>query len=94
MAKPNPTDPYRHPTPPAPGKTLSVRVDDGTSDDLAILMRAHRDASDATRQALLILANAYYEAWRRGHYPPGVAPVIETVNIKPYQPVRHPDQAV
>lgn len=94
MADTNPTDPYRHPKPPAPGKTISVRVDEGTSDDLAVIMRAGLSASDAVRQALLILANVYYETWKRGHYPPGEAPQITTVNVATPRPVRQSDQAV
>ncbi|MBB6415823.1 hypothetical protein [Streptomyces sp. AK010] len=69
-------------------------LDEGMYDDLRVIMKTGCDASAAVRQALLLLANLYYEAWNRGHYPTGVAPVIETANIKPYKPVRQPDQHV
>ncbi|WP_146051149.1 hypothetical protein [Streptomyces noursei] len=59
-----------------------------------MIMRTGCDASAAVRQAVLFLANVYYEAWARGHYPAGVAPVITSANIEPYRPVRQTDQAV
>ncbi|MFK0108532.1 hypothetical protein [Streptomyces sp. NPDC091217] len=97
MANPNPTQqPTKAPNlPPDVGRSLSVRIlDKGMYDDLRVIMQTGCDASTAVRQALLILANVYDGAWRRGHYPTGVAPVILTTNIKPYKPVRQPDQAV
>lgn len=75
--------------------TTSVRInDEGMYDDLRVIMQTGCDASTAVRQALLILATVYYEAWNRGHYPHGVAPVITSANLQPYQPVRQADQAV
>ncbi|MEW1774690.1 hypothetical protein [Streptomyces sp. NPDC086777] len=97
MAIPNPTEqPAKAPNlPPDVGKALSVRIlDEGMYDDLRVIMKTGCDASTAVRQALLILANVYHEAWNRGHYPAGVAPVIVTTNIKPYKPVRQPEQDV
>lgn len=97
MADTNPTQqpPAPLPLPPAVGRSLSVRVlDAGMYDDLRVIMQTGCDASAAVRQALLIAANVYYEAWDRGHYPPGVAPVIASANIEPYRPVRQLDQAV
>lgn len=94
MANANPTD-DRPNLPPDVGRSLSVRIlDDGMYDDLRVIMQTGCDASAAVRQALLILANVYYAAWERGHYPEGVAPVITTANIAPYEPVGRVDQAV
>lgn len=97
MTRTQPTErPAKAPSlPPPVGRSLSVRIlDEGMYDDLRVIMKTGCDASAAVRQALLLLANLYYEAWNRGHYPTGVAPVIETANIKPYKPVRQPDQHV
>ncbi|MFF1307276.1 hypothetical protein [Streptomyces sp. NPDC058307] len=97
MTNTQPTErPAKAPNLPPPiGRSLSVRIlDEGMYDDLRVIMKTGCDASAAVRQALLLLANLYYEAWNRGHYPTGVAPVIETANIKPYKPVRQPDQHV
>ncbi|WP_282792077.1 hypothetical protein [Streptomyces sp. CC224B] len=81
--------------PPAVGRSVSVRIlDEGMYDDLRVIMQTGCDVSAAVRQALLILANVYHEAWKGGHYPPGVAPVITHTSIAPYCPVRQPDQAV
>ncbi|GHJ27013.1 hypothetical protein TPA0910_14460 [Streptomyces hygroscopicus subsp. sporocinereus] len=97
MAKPQTTQqPTDTPNlPPTVGRSLSVRIlDEGMYDDLRVIMQTGCDASTAVRQALLILANVYYEVWNRGHYPHGVAPVIESANIAPYRPVRRDDQQV
>ncbi|MFI5474994.1 hypothetical protein ACIA6D_32895 [Streptomyces cacaoi] len=97
MAIPNTTEqPTAAPNlPPPVGRSLSVRIlDEGMYDDLRVIMQTGCDASAAVRQALLLLANVYDGAWTRGHYPAGVAPEIVTTNIKPYRPVRQPDQDV
>lgn len=97
MTTANPTQPpTKAPNlPPPVGRSLSVRVlDEGMYDDLCVIMQTGCDASAAVRQALLLLANVYDGAWKRGHYPTGVAPEIVTTNIKPYRPVRQPDQDV
>ncbi|MEU8721498.1 MULTISPECIES: hypothetical protein [Streptomyces] len=97
MGTTNPTQqPAKAPNlPPPVGRSLSVRInDEGMYDDLRVIMQTGCDASTAVRQALLILATVYYEAWNRGHYPPGVAPVITSANLEPYRPVRQADQAV
>ncbi|MER0481600.1 hypothetical protein ABR737_25235 [Streptomyces sp. Edi2] len=97
MADTNPTQQPPTPSnlPPATGRSLSVRIlDDGMYDDLRVIMQTGCDASAAVRQALLIAANVYYEAWNRGHYPTGIAPVITSANIEPYRPVRQVYQAV
>ncbi|MGW9041235.1 hypothetical protein ACWGQL_01515 [Streptomyces lydicus] len=94
MADTNPTE-TRPNLPPEAGRSLSVRIlDDGMYDDLRVIMQTGCDASAAVRQALLIAANVYYEAWDRGYYPTGIAPVITSANIEPYRPVRRLDQAV
>ncbi|WP_275463361.1 hypothetical protein [Streptomyces noursei] len=97
MANPNPTQQPNTTAnlPPAVGRPLSVRIlDDGMYDDLRVIMQTGCDASTAVRQALLVLANVYYETWSRGHYPAGVAPVITGATMEPYRPVRQADQAV
>lgn len=94
MAKPNPTEPRRN-LPPAVGRSMSVRIlDEGMYDDLAVIMSTGCDASAAVRQALLVLANVYDGAWASGAYPAGVAPVIRTATLDPYEPVRQADEAV
>jgi hypothetical protein len=81
--------------PPPVGRSLSVRiVDEGMYDDLRVIMQTGCDASAAVRQALLILANVYDGAWKRGIVPTGITPEIVTANVKPYRPVRQPDQHV
>ncbi|MEU3917099.1 hypothetical protein [Streptomyces sp. NPDC029004] len=96
MAKSNPTDQQQPANlPPAVGRSLSVRVlDEGMYDDLLVIMQTGCDASAAVRQALLIVANVYYEAWNRGLTPPGTTPEIATVNVKPTRHVRQVDQAI
>ncbi|WP_328361437.1 hypothetical protein OG800_26505 [Streptomyces sp. NBC_00445] len=93
----NPTQPQAKAPhlPPPVGRSLSVRIlDEGMYDDLRVIMQTGCDASAAVRQALLLLANVYDGAWKRGHYPTGVAPEIVTANIKPYCPVRQSVQDV
>ncbi|KUN96187.1 MULTISPECIES: hypothetical protein [Streptomyces] len=97
MATANPTQqPAKVPNlPPEVGRSLSVRIlDEGMWDDLRVIMQTGCDASAAVRQALLILANVYDGAWKRGIVPTGVAPEIVTANVKPHRPVRQPDQDV
>lgn len=86
MAEQNPTD--RRPNlPPEVGKTVSVRIsDEGMYDDLRVIMQTGCTASDAVRQALMIVANVYYEAWSRGHYPTGVVPQIASATLDAYRP--------
>ncbi|MFE6683945.1 hypothetical protein [Streptomyces sp. NPDC057729] len=94
MAKPKTTQ-TKTPTIPAVGKPLSVRVqDEGMRDDLAVIMRTGCTASDAVRQALYVLANAYYAAWDHGHYPPGTTPQIIAHQLAPYDAQQAADQAV
>ncbi|MGW1405036.1 hypothetical protein [Streptomyces sp. NPDC002403] len=94
MAKPKPTQ-TKTPTIPAVGKPLTVRVqDEGMRDDLAVIMRTGCTASDAVRQALYIVANAYHHAWQTGGYPPGTAPQITAHQLAPYDAQQATDQAV
>jgi len=96
MAKPKTTEQQQRPNlPPEVGRSLSVRIlDEGMYDDLRVIMQTGCDASAAVRQALLLVANVYYEAWNRGLTPPGVTPQIVSMNVKPTRPVRRADQAV
>jgi hypothetical protein len=93
MAMPNLIEPARS-QPPAVGKSASVRVDQPLHDDLAVVMRCGVTASDAIRQAVGLLADAYRGAWDIAGYPNGVAPPIESANLAPYDAVRHPEQRV
>ncbi|WP_406014338.1 hypothetical protein OG520_22205 [Streptomyces sp. NBC_00984] len=94
MADKKPTQ-TKAPTIPAVGKPLSVRVqDEGMRDDLAVIMRTGCTASDAVRQALYMLANAYYAAWELGGYPPGTVPQITAHQLAPYDARQATDQAV
>lgn len=97
MAKPKPTQqrPAAPNLPPAVGRSLSVRIlDEGMYDDLRVIMQTGCDASAAVRQALLLVANVYHEAWKRGLTPPGITPEIVSMNVKPTRPVRRDDQQV
>ncbi|MFZ3569265.1 hypothetical protein ACNYS0_20145 [Streptomyces sp. BH034] len=68
------------PTPPAVGRSLSVRVThDDMRDDLAVVMRAHGEAADPVRRAVRLLADAYRRAWDYGDVPDGTAPRILSV---------------
>lgn len=67
--------------PPEIGKALSVRVDADLSDDLAVVMQTGVIASDAVRQALRLLADAYRKAWDYDDCPRGTAPQILAVQI-------------
>jgi hypothetical protein len=63
-------------TPPKPGARPSVRVDQQLSDDLAALMIDGGTVSDAVRQAVAVVANAYRHAWATGRVPEGMAPIV------------------
>ena len=93
MATHQPIEPPRS-QPPAVGKSASVRVDQSLHDDLAVVMRCGVTASDAIRQAVGLLADVYRGAWDMAGYPDGVAPLIESANLAPYDAVRRPDQHV
>ncbi|RAJ61685.1 hypothetical protein K378_04045 [Streptomyces sp. Amel2xB2] len=91
MATPDPNS-ASNPSPPAVGKSASVRVDQPLHDDLAALMQCGITASDAIRDAVGLLADIYRAAWDIGGYPQGIAPLIESANLTPYDAVRHPEQ--
>ncbi|MFJ6748284.1 hypothetical protein ACIQNI_08845 [Streptomyces sp. NPDC091266] len=93
MATPNPIEPARS-QPPAVGKSASVRVDQPLHDDLAVVMRCGVTASDAIRRAVEVLADVYRGAWDVAGYPDGVAPLIESANLAPYDAVRRAEQRV
>lgn len=61
-------------TAPAPGKTLSVRVDEMMHEDLGVLIRSGMNASEAARYCVNIVARAYVQAWERGFTPEGEVP--------------------
>lgn len=69
---------------PQAGKSLSVRVDDTLSDDLAVVMRTGMTASDAVRYAVAFLAHGYAWAWESGLYPDGVPPRRMAVRVPAY----------
>lgn len=67
------------------GDRLSVRItDDEMSDALRILMRRRWKVSDAVREAVIVLATIYGEAWESGYYPPGYKVTIEGATLKEY----------
>jgi hypothetical protein len=79
MAKSNPIQ-RKTATPPAVGRSVSVRVrDEDDRDDLATLMRAHGEAADPVRLAVRLLADAYRRAWDYGDVPDGTPPHILAV---------------
>jgi hypothetical protein len=53
-------------TPPTPGGRITVRVDQGLSDDLQTLARCGLGTSDAVRQAVQALADIHRSAWLYG----------------------------
>ena len=55
---------------------LSVRMDDGLAEDLAVMARVGLSASQSVRIALSIVAGAYEAAWATGAVPEGVQPEI------------------
>lgn len=64
-------------TPPRPGARPSIRVGQDLSDDLAVIMTATGGTlSDAVRDAVRHLADAYRRAWDYGDVPKGTAPTI------------------
>ncbi|MGC5343660.1 hypothetical protein [Streptomyces sp. DT171] len=90
MATKKPT----HRTPPPVGRAVSVRVDTRLYDDLAILMSTGAKASDAVREAVGRLADAYRQAWDYGDTPRGQQPAVRLTTTPRSMPVRRPDQPV
>jgi hypothetical protein len=83
-----------NPSPPAVGRSASVRVDHYLYDNLGVLMRCGMTASDAIRAGVGLLADIYRAAWDMGGYPEGVPPLIESANLAAYDTVRRFDQHV
>ncbi|WP_392668601.1 hypothetical protein [Streptomyces sp. LN785] len=77
-------------TPPAPGKGLSVRVDQELYDDLAVMMSTGITASDAVKHAVSLIAWAYRNAWSKGIVPNGAEPRIEGYSVTPYDRASKP----
>lgn len=70
-------------TAPAPGRRITVRVDDVLSDDLSTLAGAGLGTSDAVRQALALLADTCRSAWDHGVVDEGVLPTVTAVTLEP-----------
>ncbi|MFE7122464.1 hypothetical protein ACFU99_44280 [Streptomyces sp. NPDC057654] len=85
MATPNPTDRPTRPTPPAPGNRTSVRVDAALSDDLAVVMSAGGNASDAIRTAVAMWADMHRTAWAHGVCPDGTRPRLLAYQLEQQQ---------
>lgn len=67
-------------TPPAVGRSLSVRVlDEDMRHDLAVIMRAHGEAAEPVRLAVRLLAESYRRAWDYCDVPDGTVPHIIAV---------------
>ncbi|MGW5304863.1 hypothetical protein ACWERF_13095 [Streptomyces griseoluteus] len=66
----------QQPTPPKPGTRPSIRVDDQLAADLAVVMRAGVNLSDAVRQCVRQVADMYRTAWAEGVVPVGTAPTL------------------
>ncbi|WP_046503121.1 hypothetical protein [Streptomyces odonnellii] len=75
-------------TPPAPGKGLSVRVDQSLYDDLAVMMRPGMTASDAVKYAVALTAGIYRGLSSSGLCPEGTMPLIKAVQVQLHEP-RH-----
>jgi hypothetical protein len=68
-------------------------VDQELHDDLAVMMRTGRDASDAIRHAVSLISWAYRNAWAAGVCPEGEEPVITAFQMTPYPPAEQSDAA-
>lgn len=71
-------------TPPAVGKTLSVKVDQQLYDDLETMLGTGMTQSDAAREAITIIAEAFRAAWATGRVPKNVVPTITQFMISGY----------
>lgn len=68
----------------AVGKRITVRIDEGMSDDLRVLAQAGWTASDAVREALAVLSYAHVSAWDNAGYPKGSRPILVALTFAPY----------
>lgn len=79
-------------TPPAVGKTVSVKVDAQLYDDLTTMLATGMTVSDAVRSAMRIVAGTYRKVWDHTHVPPGVRPTIERYWITRYDAAQPPER--
>ncbi len=79
-------------TPPAVGKTLSVKVDQQTYDVLVGMTATGMTVSDAVRSALLIVGGTYRKVWNHTDVPYGVRPTIARYFVTPYDPAHEPER--
>ncbi|MFD5057416.1 hypothetical protein [Streptomyces sp. NPDC058394] len=93
MAKPKTTQPTPN-TPPAVGKTVHVRVDDGLHDSLATIMRTGVTVSDAVRLAAAFVAHGFESAWGAGAVPDGKMPRHMLMKVRTHDTPQPPDQRV
>jgi hypothetical protein len=77
-------------TPPAVGKTASVKVDQQLYDDLATMLATGMNVSDAVRSALHIVAGLYRKVWDAGAVPQGTRPTIDRFWITRCDPGQWP----
>ncbi|MFF0510972.1 hypothetical protein [Streptomyces sp. NPDC004250] len=77
-------------TPPAVGKTASVKVDSQMYDDLETMLATGMTVSDAVRSALRIVAGTYRKVWDHTDMPVGARPTIERWWITRYDPAQPP----
>ncbi|MFZ4235705.1 hypothetical protein ACOZGD_11035 [Streptomyces murinus] len=77
-------------TPPAIGKSASVKVDARLYADLETLLRTGMTVSDAVRTAAAIVAGTYRAAWETGRCPDGVRPTITRYFIEAYDAGQEP----
>ena len=77
-------------TPPAVGKTISVKVDAQLYDDLKAMLATGMTVSDAVRTAVAIVAGTYRQAWDTGRCPQDVRPTIERYWITRYDTGQEP----
>ncbi|MBA4865937.1 hypothetical protein H1V43_32250 [Streptomyces sp. PSKA54] len=71
-------------TPPAVGKTITVKVNQELYDDLAVMLRTGMTVTDAVRRAVFHMAEAYHNAWTTGAIPDGKQPIVNACVISGY----------
>jgi hypothetical protein len=93
VSTPTTAKPRKTRKPPAAGKGTSVKVDQEMHDDMAVLMSTGRDASDAMRHAVSLIAWAYRNAWAAGVCPEGEEPKVLGFQVVPYPPAEQSEAA-
>lgn len=78
----------------AVGKRITVRIDEGMSDDLRTLAQAGWSLSDAVREALAVLSYAHVSAWDDAGYPKGSRPIVVGLTFAPYDAVATAERSV